>query len=120
MLNTEKRFFLRRSRKRLNSCTRIKSGLNKEKLIISDTWILDDHGFIYFPDFTFEPITHEDGRVYGMKMLGTTTGKILNEMPVYSQYRQRSCHSAGPATFLPGWKSASRKENEPEFLYPHL
>lgn len=117
MLNTEKTVLSPQIAEKIEQLHQDKIRLNKEKIDHFGYLDIDDHGFIYFPDFTFEPITHEDGRVYGMKMLGDNYRKILNEMPVY-------CNTASAlATCWPGnlstWMEIGfRKENEPEFLYP--
>lgn len=91
--------------------------INNDKIKHFGFLDIDDHGFIYFPDFKYEPITHEDGKVYGMKMLGDNYRKILNEMPVYIN------PSSALACCWPGnlsnWMDIGfRKENEPSHLEP--
>lgn len=86
--------------------------INNEKIRHYGYLNIDDHGFIYFPDFTFTPITNEDGRVYGAKLIGRNFRKILNEMPVYIN------ENSALATCWPGglgnWMDISwRPENEP-------
>lgn len=44
---------------------------------------IDDHGFVYFPEFDFKAETHPDGRVYGCRLIGKNFRRILNEMPVF-------------------------------------
>lgn len=66
-------------------------GLHKDKIAINDHKIkelgyinIDDHGFVLYPDFSFEPEpNHEKGFVHGAKAIGQNFRKFLNTMPVY-------------------------------------
>lgn len=45
---------------------------------------IDDHGYIYFADFHFEPDFPEGSDIlYGAKCLGENFGRFLKELPVY-------------------------------------
>ncbi len=117
MINTEKTVLSPRIERKIEQLHQDKIRINKEKIDHFGYLDIDDHGFLYFPDFTFEPITHEDGRVYGMKMLGDNYRKILNEMPVYSN------PSSALATCWPdnlsNWMEIGfREENEPKHFFP--
>ena len=44
----------------------------------------DDHGFIYFEDFTFEPEYPDDNQfLYGAKCIGENLRRFLSSIPVY-------------------------------------
>ena len=65
-------------------------GMHRDKLKINDAKLarhgsidIDDHGFIDFPEFTFEPETCEDGLVHGCVCIGRNFRRFLNEMPKY-------------------------------------
>lgn len=66
-------------------------GLHNNKIEINDKKIkqlgnlnIDDHGFILFPEFTFEAEpNHKDGYVHGSKAIGTNFRRFLNSMPNY-------------------------------------
>ena len=65
-------------------------GMHQDKLKINDAKLarhgsidIDDHGFIDFPEFTFEPETCEDGLVHGCACIGRNFRRFLNEMPKY-------------------------------------
>ena len=65
-------------------------GMHRDKLKINDAKLarhgsidIDDHGFIDFPEFTFEPETCEDGLVHGCACIGRNFRRFLNEMPKY-------------------------------------
>ena len=59
--------------------------LNKEKLAaFGGSYDTDDHGFIYFKDFTFKPdyLPGKD-RLEGAKNIGENLRRFWNEIPVY-------------------------------------
>ena len=65
-------------------------GMHRDKLKINDAKLarhgsidIDDHGFIDFPEFTFEPETCKDGLVHGCACIGRNFRRFLNEMPKY-------------------------------------
>lgn len=91
--------------------------INKEKIEHFGHLDIDDHGFIYFPDFHYEPITQEDGKVYGMKTLGDNYRKILNEMPVYlnSASALASCWPGNLSTWM---EIGLSEKNQPKHLFP--
>lgn len=64
--------------------------LHESKLNINDRKIkrhgsidIDDHGFIDFEDFTFEPECCGDGLVHGCTLIGRNFRRFLNQMPRY-------------------------------------
>ena len=64
--------------------------LHQDKLEINDRKIahhgsinIDDHGFIDFPEFHFEPDLCEDGLVHGCAHIGRNFRRFLNEIPKY-------------------------------------
>ena len=117
MLDIEKTILSAKIRERIDRLHSDKIQINQEKIRHLGHLDIDDHGFIDFPDFQFQPITREDGMVYGMELLGQNFRKILNEMPVY-------CNPASAlATCWPGnlsrWMEIGlREENRPKHLYP--
>lgn len=62
-----------------------KQRLNREKLkAFGGSYDTDDHGFIVFDDFTFEPVYPEGkNRLEGCKNIGENLGRFLSEIPVY-------------------------------------
>lgn len=65
-------------------------GLHKSKLEINDKKIkrhgsidIDDHGFIDFEEFSFQPECASDGKVHGCALIGRNLRRFLNEMPKY-------------------------------------
>ena len=61
-----------------------KQKINEDKINALGSIDTDDHGFVHFPDFKFTPvITHESGKVIGMKSIGENFRKFLNELPQY-------------------------------------
>lgn len=66
-------------------------GLHEDKIAINNEKMkqlgyidIDDHGFILFPEFKFEPVAnHKDGYVYGAKAIGQNFRRFLNCMPTY-------------------------------------
>lgn len=58
--------------------------INQLKLRLKGSIDIDDHGYIPFPDFTFQPNpNHESGIICGMKAIGEHFRSFLNEMPTY-------------------------------------
>ena len=64
--------------------------LHDEKIAVNERKIarwgylnVDDHGFIDFPEFTFEPEVNEEGKVFGGALLGKNMRRFLNEAPKY-------------------------------------
>ncbi len=72
-------------RARIRSMHDTKVKLNKEKLAAYGGSIdIDDHGFIYFDGFTFQPdYPDESGVLYGCRAIGQNLRRFLNEIPVY-------------------------------------
>ena len=62
-----------------------KKKINDEKIKALGSINVDDHGFVYFPDFKFKPtITRDYGLVTGMYEIGTNFRRYLNESPQYT------------------------------------
>ncbi len=57
--------------------------INRKKIEALGYIDIDDHGFIHYPDFTFEPETCEDGYVHGAVMIGKNFKRFLEQMPRY-------------------------------------
>ncbi|MFV0502408.1 MAG: pyruvate formate lyase family protein [Lachnospirales bacterium] len=58
--------------------------INNAKIKTRGSIDIDDHGFILFPEFKFEPVDlNEDGKIVGMKSISKNFRKFLNEMPKY-------------------------------------
>ncbi len=58
--------------------------LNKEKLErFGGSYNTDDHGFICFDDFKFEPIYNDDNMIYGCELIGKNLRKFLGCIPAY-------------------------------------
>ena len=83
-MNTEKVIISKVYLEKIQNLNREKISINKNKIKAFGAIDIDDHGYVYFPDFSFSPITHEDGMVYGMVNIGQNFRKILNEMPIYT------------------------------------
>lgn len=89
--------------------------INQAKLAAFGSIDFDDHGYVYFPAFDFVPVTHEDGRVYGMKNIGDNFKKILHEMPLY--FNPDSALAGCWPGALDRWMDIGfRPENEPVHL----
>ncbi|MBR2948264.1 MAG: pyruvate-formate lyase [Lachnospiraceae bacterium] len=64
--------------------------MQQDKIAVNDKKIerwgnlnIDDHGFIDFPEFTFEAEVNEEGKVFGGALLGKNFRRFLNEAPKY-------------------------------------
>ena len=57
--------------------------INRKKLEALGSIDIDDHGFIYFPEFSFTPETCEDGSVHGARLIGKNFKRFLEVMPRY-------------------------------------
>jgi len=80
------------TRKRIKALHDEKQRINTEKLKHTDGYYnVDDHGYIYFEDFKFEPITHEDGMIYGCDLIGKNLRKFLNAIPPYMEPDSALC-----------------------------
>ena len=70
---------------RINALRKSKHIENKRKLEqLGGSYNTDDHGFIYFEDFQFEPDYPKGSNIlYGAKCVGENLGRFLKETPVY-------------------------------------
>ncbi len=82
-INTEKVNVSDRYMQLIHNLHDDKVKINDEKLKIRGSIDIDDHGFICFPDFHFEPEYAEDGLVHGPKLIGKNFGRFMREMPKY-------------------------------------
>lgn len=83
-MNTEKIELSELTRRRIRNLHDAKVQINSEKIKHLGNLNIDDHGFIHFPDFKFDPkIEDESGILYGMVNIGKTFRRLLNEMPRY-------------------------------------
>ena len=61
-----------------------KMRINDHKIAIKGNLNIDDHGYIVYEDFKFEPILeHPSGIIHGSRNIGQNLRKFLNEIPVY-------------------------------------
>ena len=71
-------------RDRIQNLHDTKIRINSDKIKHLGNLDIDDHGFIHFPDFKFDPkVEDESGILYGMVPIGKTFRRLLNEMPRY-------------------------------------
>lgn len=62
---------------------RDKIEINRKKILRHGSIDIDDHGYIDFPEFHFEPECCEDGLVHGCTMIGRNFKRFLCEIPPY-------------------------------------
>ena len=115
-MNTEKVIISKVYLEKIQNLNREKISINKNKIKAFGAIDIDDHGYVYFPDFSFSPITHEDGMVYGMVNIGQNFRKILNEMPIYI-HPDSALAGCWPGALDRWMKIGFRPENEPIHLY---
>ncbi|MCL2099934.1 MAG: pyruvate-formate lyase [Oscillospiraceae bacterium] len=71
--------------RRIKALREDKQKINEKKIEALGSINIDDHGFVYFPDFTFKPtVTRPEGIVYGMSEIGVNFRRFLNESPQYT------------------------------------
>ena len=71
--------------RRIKNLREDKQKINEEKIKALGSINIDDHGFVYFPDFKFTPtVTRDDGKVIGMYEIGVNFRRFLNESPQYT------------------------------------
>ena len=71
--------------KRIKALREDKQKINGEKIAALGSINIDDHGFVYFPEFKFVPtITKPHGKVTGMLEIGQNFRRFLNESPQYT------------------------------------
>jgi pyruvate-formate lyase len=84
MMNTDKVVLSKLYADRIQNLHNDKLKINDVKMKYVGYYDNDDHGYIYYPGFKFEPVpNHECGMVYGMKAIGENFRKFLNEIPRY-------------------------------------
>ncbi|MBQ9416562.1 MAG: pyruvate-formate lyase [Clostridia bacterium] len=71
-------------KERIDRLHRDKLKMNQIKMKVFDHLDFDDWGFVYFPDFTFEPVSDRpDGLICGYRSIGKNFRKYLEEIPQY-------------------------------------
>ena len=91
---------------------------NKRKLAqTGGSYNTDDHGYIYFEDFTFEA-DYPDGSdvLYGAKCVGENLGRFIREMPVYI-HPTSALAGAWPGFFNDFANVGYREADKPTHLY---
>lgn len=84
MLNSDKVVLSPLFRKRIQNLHDNKISINNMKIEKLGSIDIDDHGFIYYDNFKFEPKTnHKCGYVYGSKAIGENFREFLNQIPTY-------------------------------------
>lgn len=84
MLNTGKVILSPLYERRIRGLHDDKVSINARKIEALGSIDIDDHGFVYDPNFDFKPYpNHESGMVYGMKAIGENFRRFLREMPKY-------------------------------------
>ncbi|MDR1531575.1 MAG: pyruvate-formate lyase [Clostridiales bacterium] len=77
---------------------------------------IDDHGFICFDSFTFEPeYPDENGILYGAECIGRNLGRFFKEMPVYI-HPKSALAGAWAGAFQNFANIGLRPEDRPEHL----
>ena len=85
ILNEEKVILSPLYARRINALREDKRKINEEKIKDLGSINIDDHGFVHFPDFKFEPtVTRDYGKVTGMYEIGINFRRFLNESPQYT------------------------------------
>ena len=85
ILNEEKVVLSPLYERRIKNLRADKQKINKEKINALGSINIDDHGFVYFPDFKFKPtITKSHGKVTGMYEIGVNFRRFLEESPQYT------------------------------------
>lgn len=83
-MNTEKVMLSPLYENRIKALHDDKIAINNNKIKHLGHIDIDDHGYIYFPDFKFEAESnHPSGMVIGAKAIGENFRRYLNEIPKY-------------------------------------
>lgn len=82
-MNTEKVVVSREVMDRIGRLHDSKLAINEKKIKRHGSIDIDDHGFIDFEEFAFEPECAADGKVHGCALIGRNLRRFLNEMPKY-------------------------------------
>jgi len=100
--------------------------LHDEKIKINQAKIkhygsidIDDHGFVDFPDFKFEPILCDDGLVHGNKVIGENFKKFLHEMPryIYPDSALAGCWIGNLSKYVPFAPAAEDHDPEADAVF---
>ncbi|MCL1858237.1 MAG: pyruvate-formate lyase [Oscillospiraceae bacterium] len=101
-LNEEKIILSPLCAKRIKALHDDKQKINEEKIKALGSINIDDHGFVYFPDFKFTPtITRDYGKVTGMCEIGVNFRRFLNESPQYTN--KNSALGGAWISYLANW-----------------
>ncbi|MCL2815238.1 MAG: pyruvate-formate lyase [Oscillospiraceae bacterium] len=102
MLNEEKVALSPLYEERIKALCRDKQKINEEKIKALGSINIDDHGFVYFPDFKFVPEVKRDyGKVTGMYEIGVNFRRFLNESPQYTN--KNSALGGAWISYLAAW-----------------
>ena len=106
-------------KERIKSMHDTKVKENKKKLdILGGSYNMDDHGFIYFEDFSFEAKYPEGYEImFGPKCVGENLGRFYKEMPVYI-HPKSALAGTWPGFFQNFVKLGYRPEDEAVHLKP--
>ena len=101
-LNEEKVILSPLYEKKIKALRDDKIKINDEKIKALGSINIDDHGFVYFPDFKFTPtITRDYGKVTGMYEIGINFRRFLNESPQYTN--KNSALGGAWISYLANW-----------------
>ena len=99
---------------RIKNLRRDKQKINDEKIKALGSINIDDHGFVYFPDFKFTPtITRDYGKLTGMYEIGVNFRRFLNESPQY--VNKNSALGGAWISYLQNWAPLGIAPDD----YPH-
>ncbi|MCL1793218.1 MAG: pyruvate-formate lyase [Oscillospiraceae bacterium] len=102
MLNEEKVALSPLCERRIKALHDDKQKINEEKIKALGSINIDDHGFVYFPEFKFKPtITRDYGKVTGMREIGINFRRFLNESPQYTN--KNSALGGAWISYLANW-----------------
>ena len=102
MLNEEKVELSPLCERRIKALHDDKQKINEEKIKALGSINIDDHGFVYFPDFKFSPtVTRDYGKVTGMREIGANFRRFLNESPQYTN--KNSALGGAWISYLANW-----------------
>ena len=88
--------------RRIKALRSDKQKINDQKIKALGSINIDDHGFVYFPDFKFTPtLTGDRGKVRGMYEIGTNFRRFLNESPQYTN--KNSALGGAWISYLQNW-----------------
>ena len=101
-LNEEKVVLAPLYERRLKNLCEDKQKINDEKIRALGSINIDDHGFVYFPDFKFTPtITRDYGKATGCYEIGVNFRRFLSESPQYTN--KNSALGGAWISYLQNW-----------------